>query len=226
MRPAAQARDILSTQFHALFPDKSLPWAALRILLAQSRQEGEWGAFGGYDRDGNYWDENWGGVQAKGSPPCAPGTFAAKDSRPTSKGQVYFPQCFQGYLTEADGARDFLRHALILRPDALAPLLAGDVWGYADKLHRGRYFGGFSTTIGEGPEKDAMREWEQIGSYVDMLDNQGAEVDQALGMPPTPRTKKPPPGRSVNGPSIKKASRPLGWVVTIATLGLPLILRK
>ena len=55
MRPAAQARDILSAQFEALFPGKTLPWKAIRILLAQSRQEGEWGAFGGLDRDGVYW---------------------------------------------------------------------------------------------------------------------------------------------------------------------------
>ena len=130
-------------------------------------------------------------------------------------------------MTGADGARDFLRHALILRPDALAPLLQGDVWEYANKLHLGRYFGGFSTTTGEGAWEDAMREWEQVGSYVDMLDNQGAAVDRELGIAASPRTVKPPaPRRGQLGQGQKKAARPLGWVVTLATLGLPLILRK
>lgn len=228
MRPATEARDIIASQFDALFPGRALPWAAHWILLAQSRQEGQWGAFGGLDAEGNYGGENWGAVQAKMGPPCPAGTFEAGDSRPTSTGQKPFRWCFVAYPTAADGARDFLRHALVLRAAALAPLLAGDVWNYARILREQNYYGGFSTTTGEGELQDKQRRWEQIASYVDMIDAQGAEVHKALSLPVPPRTKKPPrPGGPLGGSTVqpKKPGRPLGWVVSLVA-AIPLILRK
>jgi hypothetical protein len=232
MRPAAQARDILAGRFVARF-GKEPPWPALWILLAQSRQEGSWGAFGGDDAEGTPGGENWGAVQAKVGPPCPPGTFEAGDSAPSSTGQKPFRWCFLAYESAEAGADDFLRHALTLRPSAMAPLLAGDVWNYARILREQNYYGGFSKTLGEGPWEDAMRRWEQIGGYVDMIDAQGAIVNRDLGMPTRAKSPKPAPpkpggnqGQTAPGAKPRSPGRPLGLIVTMATIGLPLILRK
>lgn len=229
MRPAAQARDILAAAFAAKVPGRTLTWPGMRILMAQSRQEGQWGAFGGHDAAGDYYGENWGAVQAKMGPPCPPGTFEAGDSKPSSTGQKPFRWCFLGYPTAQAGAEDFVRHAVVLRSSALDPLLKGDVWNYARILRELNYYHGFSKTEGEGADKEAMRRWEQISGYVTMIDNQGAAIDAELGVSPTPRTKIPPPpsggGKNV-GPGPKKAGRPLALIVTAASLAIPLIYGK
>lgn len=176
MIAASEARAILARQYEALFgtPPNA---AALRLLLAQSRGEGEWGDLGGYDAEGRYWEFNWGGVQSKHAPPCPFGTFQHGDSKPTVNGQVPFQWCFQGYLTNDDGARDFLKHALVHRKAAHAAVKTGDVRAYAEALYgdgSAPYYGGFGATRAA-----------RIQSYVDFLSGQLAIVDRALGAAPT-----------------------------------------
>lgn len=176
MIPASEARAILARQYEALFGSPPT-WPALRLLLAQSRGEGGWGDFGGYDAEGRYWGFNWGAVQSKHAPPCPHGTFERQDSRPTANGQVPFQWCFQGYLTNDDGARDFLKHALVYRKAAHVAAKTGDVRAYASALYgdgSAPYYGGFGAT------REA-----RIQSYVDFLSSQLAIVDRALGTGPT-----------------------------------------
>jgi len=175
MRPASEARAIIEEQYQALL-GSSPPWRATRLLLAQSRGEGRWGAFGGTDAAGDYYDENWGAVQAKMGPPCPPWTFEHGDSKPTADGQVPFRWCFLGYPSASDGARDFLKHALVYRPSAAVAVLTGNPQAYATALYgngKAPYFGGFGATV---PER--------IQSYVTFLESNAREVDRELGLPP------------------------------------------
>lgn len=176
---ASEARAILARQYAALFGAPP-PWPALRLLLAQSRGEGNdgagWGSLGGYDAEGNHWENNWGAVQAKMGPPCPFGTFEHGDSKPTPSGQKPFRWCFQGYLTPDDGALDFLKHALVYRKAAARAVLTGDARAYAEALYgdgKAPYFGGYGATVPA-----------QIQSYVTMLERNAALVDKELSLSP------------------------------------------
>lgn len=198
MRPAEEAREILTVAYRALFQE-SPSWPALRLLLAQSRQEGMWGAFGGVDALGDPYGENWGAVQAKMGPPCPPGTFEAGDSRPTAEGQKPFRWCFLGYpptdeMGPLRGARDFLRHALVYRPSAHAAARTGDPERYARALYgdgKRPYFGGFGRT-----------KEERIQSYVTMLRAQLKEVDRAFGLSPPPLDAAAAPSAARRSPAL------------------------
>ena len=218
MIAASEARAILARQFEALF-GSAPPWPALRLLLAQSRGEGQWGELGGVDAEGNRWGNNWGAVQSKHAPPCPYGTFEHGDSRPTATGQVPFRWCFQGYLTHDDGARDFLKHALVYRPAARAAVLTGDSRAYAKALYgdgSAPYYGGFGATV---PER--------IQSYVDFLDRNAALVDRELGTqaPDLPASidYRPPFGAPLT------SARPRGSAVVffaLAALAAALVIRR
>lgn len=194
MRPATEAREILSVAYRATFPDRpELPWRAMRLLLAQSRGEGRWGELGGVDAAGEPYGESWGAVQAKMGPPCPPGTFEHGDSRPTAEGQKPFVWCFLGFspsdpMAPVKGARLFLHHALELRPRAHRELMSGSARRYAKALYgdgSAPYFGGFGATV---PER--------IQSYVDFLQSNAAEVDRALGLS-SPDTAEEPAGAAL-----------------------------
>jgi hypothetical protein len=217
MRPALQARELIEVGYEQLF-HRAPPWRAARLLLAQSRGEGRWGELGGTDAAGDYYAENWGAVQAQMGPPCPPGTFEHGDSRPTANGQVPFTWCFIGYPPDSPesaqrGVRDFLRHALVLRPKAAAALLTGDSRAYARALYgngKAPYFGGFGATVEE-----------RIGSYVRFLDSNAAEVDAALGLPP-PAIERAP----VNASNSSTSSSPFPFVLFAAAAAGYLLIRR
>lgn len=190
MISAAQARAILAAEWEALTGSPP-PWRALRLVMAQSLTEGQWGDFGGYDAEGNYGGFNWGAVQSKFGPPCPSGTFQHGDSKPTANGQVSFVWCFLAYPTIEAGARDFLRHAIILRPKAYEAALSGDARWFAEELRASNYYHGFSTTKGEGPEADAARWNEQVTGYETMLNHNAAKIDAWLGLQPPVIAKRP-----------------------------------
>ena len=209
---ASEARTILARQYRALFGSPP-PWPALRLLLAQSRGEGNegggWGSLGGYDAEGNYWENNWGAVQSKHAPPCPFGTFEHGDSKPTANGQKPFRWCFQGYLAPDDGALDFLKHALVYRKAAGKAVLTGDPRAYAAALYgdgSAPYFGGFGATV---PER--------IQSYVTMLEKYAALVDQELGLSAPAIDYVPPGGAASPSPRAKKAP-PLALLGAVAAL--------
>ena len=212
MISASEARAILARQYEALVGSPA-PWPALRLLLAQSRGEGNegggWGSLGGYDAEGNYWENNWGAVQSKHAPPCPFGTFEHGDSKPTANGQKPFRWCFQGYLMPDDGALDFLKHALVYRKAAGKAVLTGDPRAYATALYgngSAPYFGGFGATV---PER--------IQSYVTMLEKNAALVDQELGLSAPAIDYVPPGGAASPSPRAKKAP-PLALLGAVAAL--------
>lgn len=217
MRSATEARELIEVGYEQLL-GRAPPWRATRLLLAQSRGEGRWGELGGTDAAGDYYAENWGAVQAKMGPPCPPGTFQHGDSRPTANGQVPFSWCFIGYPPDSPesaqrGVRDFLRHALILRPKAAVAVLTGDSRAYARALYgngKAPYFGGFGATVDE-----------RIDSYVRFLDSNAVEVDAALGLPP-PAIERAPVGSSSASSS---SSNPFPLVLLAAAAGYLLIRR-
>lgn len=225
MRPASEARRILSARYQALLGSEP-PWPALLLLLSQSRGEGRWGELGGVDALGEPYEENWGAVQSKTGPPCPPGTFQHGDSKPTASGQKPFQWCFIGYSPSDPegpnkGADDFLRHALIYRPHAQKPLLTGNPDAYARALYgtgKTPYFGGFGATTEE-----------RIQSYVRMLKGQALEVTRELGMPPPsfpPPEHQTPPKGPTPAPALRARSGAPLALIALGALGLILTARK
>lgn len=124
----------------------------LLYAMCWSRLESSWGAGWGGACVGSH---NWGAVQAKdGQPGCD-----WHDTYPN--GQTY-EQRFRVYPSDLDGAADFVRHLVILRPKTAAALARVDsMRAVAGAMRDEKYFGGFcpnATNQGQATSSSACRE--------------------------------------------------------------------
>ncbi len=166
---------------------------AVQVALAIARHETGYGAWpAGSTMEGS---NNWGAVQCTerpielpwiGSVACAsPGCALHGDRFPDGRS---FRACFRRYASHDEGAADFLRHLVKLRPLTRAGLARGaSARDVCAAMHREHYFGGLcpeAVKAGAEPKTtDPRCAAEAIDGYADAVRRHAAEVAARLGQP-------------------------------------------
>jgi hypothetical protein len=154
------ARPILLAAWRSLFGGDEPDLTELQMAGAQASGETLYG-HGWSAASGGQGSNNWGAVDW--TPRDPPGEFFQSTDTDANGNTIGVK--FRTYPTPLDGAVDFLKQALVIRPLAAAVIDNGNATSYADALRRSHYF------------------VAPVSQYALMIRNNAAELARALGEP-------------------------------------------